>query len=137
MQLMPTTARRFGVNRNSSAREHIRAGTDFIGWLDRRFESEIPDPEERIKFVLAAYNVGPGHIMDAITLARKTGKDPRVWTDNVDVSLLKKSDPQYYRDPDIRYGYARGRETYNYVVQVLERYEHYKNIIEDPEIPPA
>ncbi len=135
MQLMPTTARRFGVSQRSPANEQIRAGTKFIQWLDKRFENAIPDPEERVKFILAAYNVGPGHIFDAITLAEKNGVDSGIWYDNVDVCLLKKSDPKYYRDPDVKYGYARGRETYNYVIQVLERYEHYKNIIEEQPYP--
>ena len=35
MQLMPTTARRFGVNRNSSPEKQIKAGVDFIKWLDK------------------------------------------------------------------------------------------------------
>lgn len=131
MQLMPSTARRFGVSSKSPASEQIRAGTEFIKWLDNRFAEEIPDPEERIKFVLAAYNVGPGHIFDAITLTEKNGMDPTLWHDNVEVYLLKKSDPKYYRDEDVKYGYARGRETYNFVYQVMERYEHYKNLIED------
>ncbi len=131
MQLMPSTARRFGITQNSSAEDQIRAGTEFIQWLDRRFDDIIPDPEEKIKFILAAYNVGPGHIFDAITIAKKQGLDPEVWEGNVNESLLKKSDPKFYRDPDIRYGYARGRETYNYVNQVLARYEDYKNLIEE------
>ncbi len=131
MQFMPSTARRFGISENSSAEQQIRAGTEFIQWLDERFDDIISDSEERIKFILAAYNVGPGHIFDAITIAKKQGLDPELWMGNVDESLLKKSDPKFYRDPDIKYGYARGRETYNYVIQVLERYEHYKNLIED------
>jgi len=131
MQLMPSTARRFGVTTSSPAKEQIRAGTEFIEWLDKRFEEAVPDPEERIKFILAAYNVGPGHIFDAITLTRKHNMDPTLWHGNVEEYLLKKSDPKYFRDPDVKYGYARGRETYNFVYQVLDRYEHYKNLIED------
>jgi len=131
MQLMPTTAGRFGINRTSPAEQQIRAGTEFIAWLDERLDESVPDPGERIKFVLAAYNVGPGHIMDAMALTKKHGKDPAVWDSNVDEFLLKKSDPRFYRDPDVKYGYARGIETYNYVKQVLERYEHYKNVIDE------
>jgi membrane-bound lytic murein transglycosylase F len=131
MQLMPSTARRFGVSRGSSAEKQIKAGIQFISWLDERFDEVITDPEERIKFILASYNVGPGHIFDAMTLAEKHGKDPDIWEDNVDEFLLKKSDPRFYRDPEVRYGYARGIETYNYVREVLERYDHYKNIIEE------
>ena len=124
MQLMPSTAGRFGVTRTSSVEQQIRAGTQFISWLDDRFEDSVKDPEERIKFILASYNVGPGHIYDAMTLARKNCMNSEIWVGNVDEFLLKKSDPKFYRDPDVRYGYARGIETYNYVRQVLERYEH-------------
>jgi len=131
MQLMPATAGRFGVSRNSPPESHIRAGVSFIKWLDKRFEDEIPDRGERTKFVLAAYNVGKGHVDDARRLAEKYGDDPNTWEGSVDQWLLNKSQPKYYRDPLVKHGYARGVETTNYVVQVLDRYEHYKNIVDD------
>lgn len=131
MQLMPATAGRFGVSRTSSPESHIRAGVSFIKWLDKRFEDEIPDPDERVKFVLAAYNVGKGHVDDARRLAEKYGDDPNVWEGSVGKWLLNKSQPKYYRDPVVKHGYARGVETTNYVVQVMDRYEHYKNIVDD------
>jgi membrane-bound lytic murein transglycosylase F len=130
MQLMPRTASRFGVGRKSSPESHIRAGVNFIKWLDNRFDDEITDPVERTKFVLASYNVGKGHVDDARRLAEKYGDDPNVWDDNVELWLLNKSQANYYRDPVVKYGYARGIETYNYVKQVIDRYEHYKNIID-------
>ena len=136
MQLMPTTARRFRVSQSSTPAEQIRAGTEFIDWLNNRFDDIIPDPVERQRFILAAYNVGPGHIFDAIALTKEYGGDPAVWHGNVEQYLLKKSDPKFYRDPVVKYGYARGRETYNYVIQVEERFEHYKNLIPD-ELPQA
>lgn len=130
MQLMPTTAKRFGVSKKSQPEKHIKAGVDFIKWLDDRFVNRgISDDEEKIKFILASYNVGLGHILDARRLAEKNGKDPDVWENNVDEYILKKSNPKYYKDPVVKYGYCRGSETYNYVYQILDRYEHYKNII--------
>ncbi len=128
MQLMPATARRYGVDVNSPARDQIRAGTDFIGWLNKQFK-DIPDEAERVKFILAAYNIGPGHIIDARNLARKNGANPNQWEGNVESFLLRKSDPVYYNDPVVKYGYCRGTETYRYVHEVLERYTHYKNIV--------
>ena len=128
MQLMPATAKRFGVDTISSPRDQIRAGTEFIVWLDKLF-SDIKNENERIKFVLAAYNIGPGHIIDARNLARKIGADPDVWDENVDRCLLSKADPKYYNDPVVKFGYCRGTETFNYVTEVLERYEHYRNIV--------
>ena len=131
MQLMPTTGRRFGVNWNSSPKEQIRAGVEFIQWLDDRFIDEISDPEERIKFVLASYNVGYGHVTDAMQLAEKYDKDPKIWSENVEACLLLKSKPQYYKDPVVKYGYCRGIETSNFVIEVIERYADYINIIPD------
>jgi membrane-bound lytic murein transglycosylase F len=132
MQLMPTTARRFGVDTISSPREQIRAGSEFIVRLSKQFE-DISDERERIKFVLAAYNIGPGHIIDARNLARKNGADPDKWDDSVAKYLLSKADPKYYNDPVVKFGYCRGNETFRYVSEVLERYEHYKNIVKSKE----
>lgn len=130
MQLMPTTARRFGVNSTSPPEKQIEAGVEFIKWLDKRFENRgITEDDEKIKFILASYNVGLGHILDARRLAEKGGKNPDIWENNVDEYILKKSNPKYYNDPVVKYGYCRGSETYNYVYQILDRYEHYKNII--------
>ncbi|NBC82104.1 MAG: transporter substrate-binding domain-containing protein [Bacteroidetes bacterium] len=127
MQLMPATGKQFGVDSTSAPGEQIRAGVNFIKWLNDRFEN-IENEEERIKFILAAYNVGLGHVVDAQRLAEKNGKNPKVWDDNVDYYLLSKSKPEYYKDPDVKYGYCRGIEPYNYVKEVLERYNHYQNL---------
>jgi len=131
MQLMPNTARRFGVDRNSPPEQHIRAGVEFIKWLNDRFKDKIPDEQERIKFILASYNIGYGHIEDAMNLAEKYEQNPAIWDDGVDKFLLRKSNPEYYLDPVVKYGYCRGIETYNFVSEVLERYNDYKNIIRD------
>ncbi len=129
MQLMPVTAKRFGVDMNSSAEEQIKAGVKLLKWLSKRFENENISKDEQIKFVLASYNVGLGHILDAINLSEKYGKSPNVWTNNVDSFLLRKSSSKYYRDPVTKHGYARGEETFGFVKEILQRYEHYKNLI--------
>ena len=129
MQLMPGTAKTYGITMESPPEDQIRAGASFIKWLDDRFIDEIEDPEERIKFVLASYNIGLGHIQDARRLAEKYEDDPNVWHGSVDEWLLKKSDPEYYTDQVVKYGYARGIETYNFVKEIMNRYEDYKNIM--------
>ncbi len=129
MQLMPKTAERFEVDSTSSPSQNIAAGIKLLEYLDRRLKDEIEDDEERMKFVLAAYNAGLGHVLDARRLAEKYGKNPNIWKDNVDFFLLNKSRPEFYRDPVVRHGYCRGSEPYRYVYQILERYEHYKNAI--------
>ncbi|WP_430814728.1 transglycosylase SLT domain-containing protein [Carboxylicivirga sp. RSCT41] len=131
MQLMPQTAESFGVEKITSPQDNIQGGLKFLIWLNRRFEDDIPDPDERLKFVLASYNVGPGHVEDAMRLAKKNNKNPHIWDDNVDYYLLNKSKPSFYNDPVVKYGYCRGEEPYHYVNDILERYTHYKNVITD------
>ena len=89
--------------------------------------SEITDPQEKIKFTLASYNAGIGHVYDAQRLAEKYGKNPNVWEDNVAEYIRLKSDPEYYNDPVCKHGYLRGSETFNYVREVMERYNYYKS----------
>ena len=116
MQLMPGTARNYGITKTSPPAAQIRAGTSFIKWLDNRFIDEIIDPDER-------------HIQDARRLAELYGEDPNIWYGCVEAWLLKKADPQYYNDEVVKHGYARGIETYNFVKEVIGRFEHYKNIV--------
>lgn len=129
MQLMPETAALFGVDSLSTPVEQIRAGVNLLASLDDRFLEEIPAFEERIKFILASYNVGFAHVEDARRLAVKYHKNPDLWTDNVDYYVLNKSKPKYYLDTVVEYGYCRGSEPYNFVLEILERYNHYKNVI--------
>jgi membrane-bound lytic murein transglycosylase F len=100
-----------------------------LKWLDRYWKDKVPNPDERIKFILGSYNVGQGHVMDARSLCVKHGKDSTVWDDNVAYFLLKKSEPEYYRDPLVTSGYCRGREPVNYVIEILHRTEEYKQLM--------
>jgi len=129
MQLMPITAKSYGITIDSPPEEQIRAGASFIKWLDERLDDVVTDPEERIKFILASYNIGLGHIQDARRLAEVYESDPNIWFNSVDNWLLKKSEPEYYTDRVVRHGFARGVETYNFVKDIMDRYEHYKNIV--------
>ncbi len=130
MQLMPATAKQFGVVNIANVHQNVKAGVKFLKWLTKIWEKEIPDSTERIKFVIASYNIGYGHIEDARRLAEKYGANHNIWKDNVELYLLKKSDPKFYNDPVVRNGYARGTETVKYVREIYERYEHYKQFIE-------
>ena len=131
MQLMPHTAEKYGIDSLSTPEEQIRAGVQFIKLLDKQLEGKIEDKEERTKFVLASYNAGIAHVYDARRLAEKYNKDPNRWEENVDYYLLNKSKPKYYNDSVVKYGYCRGTEPYNFVYDILDRYEHYRNTIGD------
>jgi membrane-bound lytic murein transglycosylase F len=129
MQFMPSTAEFFGIKHKTDPQTQIEAGARYLKWLEKRFEDSITDPQERIKFILASYNAGLGHVIDARNLAKKHGKDPNVWENNVDFFILNKSNPDYYCDSIVKYGSFKGVETYNYVNQIMDRYKHYQNII--------
>ena len=130
MQLMPETMKEFGVTENSSAEEQINAGVLLLKSFEKQLPAEITDSVERIKFVLASYNGGLAHILDARRLAKKYGKNPNIWDNNVDYFVLHLSEKKYYHDPVVRNGYMRGWETYDFVKQVFDRYKGYKTLID-------
>ena len=127
MQVMPKTARSFGVKEEdlSNPAVSIRVASKILKELDGIMRSKT-GPGDRIKFVLAAYNAGSGHVTDAIALARKYELNPRVWSENVEQAMLWKMDPEYYNDSVCSNGYCRGTEPVDYVVKVLNCYENYK-----------
>ena len=129
MQVMPATARSFGVSDLSSPDGNVMAAAKFIQKLDNSLKNKVEDPEERLKFVVAAYNSGLGHILDAVAIADKVGLNPQKWTGNVSVAALMKSRPEYYNDPIVKCGYFRGRETVNFVDQVTSIYRYLKTVM--------
>lgn len=129
MQIMPATARDLNLNDPYNPRESIRAGTDYLKYLEQ-FWDEIPDSTERIKFILASYNTGVGHVKDAQRLAKKFGKPTNRWTNGVDEFMLLKAKPKYYNDPVVKYGYSRGTEPYDYVKKIFKRFGYYADHVD-------
>ena len=131
MQIMPRTARAYGLpaSKISNPQANIETAGRILADLDKSLSKRISDPQERLKFVVAAYNSGIAHIYDAIALAKKYGKDPQVWSGNVEQALLMKANPEYYSDPVCRAGYFRGRETVAYVRNVMSFYDKLKQKI--------
>ncbi len=129
MQLMPKTALSYGYRKLSNPRSSLRAAAKHIQMLDDFWKNDIPDSTERVKFILASYNAGQYHVQDARQLAVKKGLDPNTWYDNVEKTMLLKSDQQYIKDPVVKYGYCRGEEPVNYVKEIFRRYNYYKEFI--------
>lgn len=126
MQLMPETGKHFGAKDLTDPVQNINAGVKFLQFLDRQWKKRVPDDQERIKFILASYNVGLSHVIDAWRLAEKYGPNPQLWDNNVEYFLREKSNPKYYRDPIVTAGYCRCTGPVNYVKEVLARFEEYK-----------
>ena len=132
MQLMPRTARLMGIpeGKEQNPEESVKAATKYLAQIARSF-NKVTNPEEKMKFVLGAYNAGIGHVFDAMALAEKYGKNKYIWDENVASFILLKSNEEYFNDPVCKNGYFRGRETYNFVKDILERAEMYKQKIKD------
>lgn len=129
MQVLPRTAATYGIDNLLDPQENIYAGKEHLLWLQGLWQKDIGESEDLLKFVLASYNVGRGHLLDAIRLTKKYGKDPTKWTD-VRGFLLKKSYAKYFNDPVVEFGYCRGVEPVSYVDEILENFANYKAIVE-------
>ncbi|TXD53333.1 MULTISPECIES: transglycosylase SLT domain-containing protein [unclassified Polaribacter] len=128
MQVMPATAKSLGITDVSDPHESIRGGTDYLDRLYNKF-TDINDSINRIKFSLASYNCGYSHVRDAQRLAVENDLDATIWSENVETMILALSLPKNYNKPFIKYGYVRGKEPANYIEQIFERYDHYKQFI--------
>lgn len=125
MQIMPKTALSLGLTEEEfyDPEKNIQAAAKYLNKMNILFPN-ISDEREKVKFVLASYNAGPGHIFDARALALKNDKNPDVW-DDVKEYLRLKSNPEYYNDEVCKYGYCRGEEPINYVDVITTKYGEY------------
>ena len=128
MQLMPSTADDLGLQNPANPDANIKAGTAYLHELWEKW-GDIKDSIQRIKFTMASYNCGYGHVKDAQRLTESFEEDPLAWDDNVEDYLLKLSSREYFTMPEVEYGFVRGREPYLYVKEIFLRYEHYCKFI--------
>ncbi len=133
MQVLPVTAAEHNIKNLRDPAENLRAAVLHIKWLQERWDHIIDDEAERLKFVLASYNVGHGHVFDARRLAKKYEADPDSW-DSVKEYLLKKSKPAYYNDEVVEFGYCRGMEPVDYVKIIEETFNNYIVLHPDSDI---
>ncbi len=126
MQFMPNTAERMGLDSASSMGDHIEAAARYLSRLDTLWLRAVPDKKERLRFVLASYNAGPGHIIDAQRLAEQLGLDPARWEGNVERAVLLLAKPRYFLRPEMKNGFCKGSQVFHYVRGVLTVYHQLK-----------
>lgn len=127
MQVMPATANHFGFNAAHSPETNIYIGTKLLSRLTKFF-SKYPIPvEERNKFVLAAYNGGASHVVKAMGLAFRYGRNPYRWDDVALFIRAKRGSSIFDRGSNVD-GYKNSNETTRFVVEVLSRYNDYKTL---------
>jgi len=114
MQMMPSTARdkNVGIPDIKKIEPNIEAGTKYLRFIaDRYFPVENGlDSMNSAFFSFAAYNAGPARIAKLRAEAEKKGLDPNVWFNNVEQIAAKRI----------------GRETVQYVSNILKYYVAYK-----------
>ena len=81
MQLMPATAKRFGVKNSFDPKENIEAGVEYLKFLQNKFQDE--------RLAIAAYNAGEGAVMkyNGVPPYRET----QSYVEKVDRKLKAKS----------------------------------------------
>lgn len=120
MQLTMSTARWLGVENRLDPFESIRGGCKYLSMIKERLEPLNLEPWDEIFFTLAAYNQGPGHLSDAVELAKSMGGTGKTWREVKAVfPLLSWS--KYYSES--KYGRCNGREAVDYVDSI--RYYYY------------
>lgn len=118
MQILPTTASDSNVNipNIEKIEPNIHAGTKYLHFMANRYfgEESGVDPFNRAMFSFASYNAGPAKVARMRKEAEKMGFDPNVWFNNVEVVAAKRI----------------GRETVQYVSNILKYYIAYKLLSE-------
>lgn len=118
MQVLPSTAKdkNIGITNISEVDPNIHAGTKYLRFMTDRYfaDEEGVDEFNRTLFAFASYNAGPAKIARLRRDAAKMGLDPNTWFHNVEVVAAKQI----------------GRETVQYVSNILKYYVAYK-LIED------
>lgn len=125
-QVMPATGRSLGFRKLEDPDEGTHAGVMYMQQLVNRFEPEIPF-KHRLRFALASYNAGMGHVQDARRIAKEKGWNPNKWFGHVEKAMLLLEKPAYYRRA--RYGYCRGSEPVKYVSEIQTRYASYVELL--------
>ena len=130
MQMMPKTMRGMEIpdSLHMDSRTNIMAAAGLLASLEKHYRY-ISNPDERLNFVLAAYNAGFGHINDAMRLAHKYGKNKYRWNGNVDSFLIYKSLPEYYTDTLCRNGeFKDWKQTLSFVKKVHRHWKRFSEL---------
>lgn len=127
MQVLPSTAEHPPVSIKGvakSADKNIHAGVKYLHSLTEQYVNDPDiDPKNRLLLTFAAYNAGPGNLNKFRNLAKRSGLDPNVWFNNVEIAASR----------------IVGQETVNYVGNIYQYYiayslitAHEKHIQKDP-----
>lgn len=132
MQLMPETADFLGIEDIYDTQQNIEGGALLLSWLDRQFRESVKDSTERIKFVLAAYNIGLGRVQKAQRLAAENGKNPNSWRNDVAYFLRNRTAEITPEDSLQQTNRIIDDGVFYFVDEVITTCRHYRNLL--PEV---
>ena len=118
MQILPSTAKdkNVAIPDIYELDPNIHAGTKYLRFMADTYFAKDPELDQlnRTMFAFASYNAGPAKVARMRAKAREMGLDPNQWFGNVEVVAAKQI----------------GRETVQYVSNILKYYVAYK-LLED------
>ena len=118
MQVTLRTAREMGIHNRLDPVQSIKGGVKYLNKIYDRFDNI--EGLDRMKFTMASYNIGYGHVRDAQKIARKKDLDPTKWS-SLEQTLPLLRYRKHYKNT--KYGYARGTEPVRYVNRVMTYYD--------------
>ena len=129
--MLPRTARALGIKDLHQPAQAAEAAAAHLSAMRGEF-NQLGDSEVRLKFAVAAYQCGSGHVDDARILTSKQGLDPGKWADVAKILPLLS-----LREfaAGAAYGYVRGAETVQYVEEIWERYRAYRHAFGERDAP--
>ncbi len=119
MMLTNNTAQSLGITNRRDPRQSIDGGVRYIHKMLDLVPAEVT-ADEHLWFALVAYNIGIGHLQDAMRVSQKRGAQPHSWAD-LKASLPLLANPQWSRHT--RLGFVRGDSAVRYVDAIRRYYD--------------
>jgi membrane-bound lytic murein transglycosylase F len=119
MQLTKQTAEHMGVTNREDPYQSIWGGSRYLRHLWNEW-SHIKNEKDRLMITLASYNIGIAHMLDVISLLEKKGLPKHSWK-HIEKVLPTLEDEDVFEN--LRYGYARGTETLDFVKRTYSFYQ--------------
>ncbi len=120
MQMLKSTASGHivGIPDIEVLEKNIHASVKYMSYLRKRYFSDPEiDPSDRVFFSYAAYNAGPGRVIQLRRETKNMGLDSNKWFNNVELAALK----------------VVGMEPVRYVSNIFKYYIAYKLIVNELE----
>ena len=127
MQVMPQTAKIYGVDNLLDPEQNLYAGTAHLKRLQEMMKKNGIEGEELIKFTLAAYNAGEGRIADCLNFAKVKDVDCNQWEEIVNLIPLMRED-SILEEKSVKLGKFQGYETIAYVDSIMSIYEQFQTV---------